>query len=64
MEEENYELLLNRFTEIEEKLQLQEERLKDMVEFNKSLLNQKQEPPIKQDSTQDLKDKLEKGLRI
>lgn len=64
MEQENYEMLLNRFTELEEKLQLQEERLKDMVEFNKSLLNQKQEPPIKQDSTQDLKDKLEKGLRI
>lgn len=63
MEEENYEMLLNRFTEIEEKLQAQEERLKDMVDFNKSLLNQKQEP-IKQDSTQDLKDKLEKGLRI
>lgn len=63
MEQENYEMLLNRFTELEEKLQLQEERLKDMVEFNKSLLNQKQEP-VKQDSTQDLKDKLEKGLRI
>lgn len=63
MEQENYEMLLNRFTDLEEKLQAQEERLKDMVEFNKSLLNQKQEP-IKQDSTQDLKDKLEKGLRI
>lgn len=63
MEQENYEMLLNRFTELEEKLHAQEERLKDMVEFNKSLLNQKQEP-IKQDSTQDLKDKLEKGLRI
>lgn len=63
MEQENYEMLLNRFTELEEKLHAQEERLKDMVEFNKSLLNQKQEP-INQDSTQDLKDKLEKGLRI
>lgn len=63
MEQENYEMLLNRFTDLEEKLHAQEERLKDMVEFNKSLLNQKQEP-INQDSTQDLKDKLEKGLRI
>lgn len=63
MEQENYEMLLNRFTELEDKLKTQEERLKDMIEFNKSLLNQKQEP-IKEDSTQDLKEKLEKGLRI
>lgn len=63
MEQENYDLLLTRFEEIESKLKQQEERLKDMIDFNKSLLNQK-EVVQETKSNEDLEDKLKRGLRI
>lgn len=65
MDENNYTLLLDKLKEFEERLTKQDVQLKEMIDFNKSLLNSKQlVQESKQGKEQEYQERLNKGLKI
>lgn len=64
MDENNYTLLLDKLKEFENRLTAQDAQLKEMIDFNKSLLNSKQVvETTKEDKTMEYQERLEKGLK-
>lgn len=64
MDENNYTLLLDKLKEFENRLTAQDAQLKEMINFNKSLLNSKQVvETTKEDKTKGYQERLEKGLK-
>lgn len=64
MDENNYTLLLDKLKEFENRLTAQDAQLKEMIDFNKSLLNSKQVvETTKEDKTMQYQERLDKGLK-